>query len=155
MTRKRYTPEQIIRKQHPLPLFILVQTDALGITAGHQRRTRRRADAARHIKAGELAPLRRHAVEVGRAMFLRAKRPDVRIAQVVAENNDEVGPILLRRPCQGQSQTKQPACSPQAEQSRKRLHELPKRSTLKPPGQSQPNKDILKRTHKIIILAAQ
>ncbi len=63
--------------------------DALGITAGHQRRARRRADRG-GVEAGQLASLGRHAIEVRRAIELGAERPDVRIAEVVDVDDDEI-----------------------------------------------------------------
>ncbi len=74
---------------------------ALGIGARHQRRARRRAHR-RGVETRELAPFPRHAVEVRRAVELRPKRPDVRIAQVVDVDDDEVGPV-----CRGRGAGKQ------------------------------------------------
>ena len=61
----------------------------LGIAAGHHLRPRRRADR-RGVETGEFHPLRRHAVEVRRAVQFRAERSDVAVAHVINEDDDEV-----------------------------------------------------------------
>ena len=65
------------------------QRDALGVAAGHHLRPRRRADG-RGVEAGEFHAFPGHAVQVRRAIQLRAERPDVAVAHVVDENHDEV-----------------------------------------------------------------
>ena len=62
---------------------------------------------AGHVKASELAPLRRHAVEAGSRIFIRAERPDIRIAQVIIEDDDKIASPQLCRFRQGQYQSKQ------------------------------------------------
>ena len=67
---------------------------ARAVAAGEQLRPRHRADR-RGVEAGELHPLARHAVEVRRLLLRRAKRPDVAVAEVVDEDDDEVGFLQL------------------------------------------------------------
>lgn len=54
----------------------------LRVAAGHHLRPRGHAHR-RSIERGQLHPLPPHAVELRRAVLRRAKRPDVRVAQVV------------------------------------------------------------------------
>ena len=61
------------------------------VAAGEQSRPRRAAHGLGHIKIRELPSLLRHAIEVRRGVSLRAKRPDVRVAHVINENDDDVG----------------------------------------------------------------
>ena len=63
---------------------------ARAVAAGEQLRARHRADGG-GVEAGELHPLAGHAVEIWRVLLRGAERPDVRVAEVVDEDDDEVG----------------------------------------------------------------
>ncbi len=62
---------------------------------------------AGHVKASELAPLRCHAIEAGRRMFIKDERPEIRLAHAIIEEDDKVGSPQLCRFRQGQHQSKQ------------------------------------------------
>ena len=66
-------------------------TDAVRVAAGQQRGPRGRADGLGDVEVGEDAALFGHAVEVGRGVALCAKGADVGVAQVVGEDDDDVG----------------------------------------------------------------
>ncbi len=67
------------------------------VTTGHQRRAGRSADDAGRVKTTEDRALVRDAVEVRRRPFLSAVEADVAVAQVVAEDHDDVRRAVLRR----------------------------------------------------------
>ena len=74
-----------------------VQANAAWVATGHQGRATRCADSAGRVEAGELAPLRRHAIEVWCAMLrLRIEARDVPVAEVVAEDDDDIRTRLRR-----------------------------------------------------------
>ena len=67
------------------------ESDAIGVTARHQRRPRRGADRLRHIKAGELHAFLRHPVEIRCLKAFRSETADIRVAQIIRNDDDEVG----------------------------------------------------------------
>ena len=83
-------PDRVAGKQH-----LRHGQHALRITAGHQRRARRRTNR-RRVKARQLHPFVRHAIEVRRAIQLRPERPDVGVTEIVDVDDDEVR-LLDRR----------------------------------------------------------
>ena len=68
-----------------------VNADAVVVTASEQRGARRGTDRLRDMEVGELAAFLRHSVEVRRGVGFAAERADVRVAEVVAEDDDDVG----------------------------------------------------------------
>ena len=80
----------IAREQHPAAPLVLVHSDPARIAPRHEGTPRRCADVRRDVETSELAAFRRHPVEVRGAMECRPERPDVRIAQIVDEDHDEV-----------------------------------------------------------------
>ena len=79
------------RPQHRAVAAADVHVDAARIAAGHQRRAAGRADAAGDVEAGELRPLGGQAIDVRRAVELRAEAADVAVAEVIDEEQDDVG----------------------------------------------------------------
>ena len=70
-----------------------------GVEAGHQRAPRGGADVGAGVKAFEAHTLGGELVEVGRADFALAIRADMADAEVVGEDEDDVG--LVRRGGEG------------------------------------------------------
>ena len=70
--------------------------DALGITAGHYLRPRRRTDG-RGVEAGEFHSLRGHPVKVRSTVHFRAERSDIAVTHIVNEDDDEVRPRRIGR----------------------------------------------------------
>ena len=66
-----------------------VHAGARPVLAAHQRRARRLAIRA-GVGAGELHALRRHAVDVGRLVVLAAETGNIRVAEIVGEDEDDV-----------------------------------------------------------------
>ncbi len=68
----------------------LVHAHPFRIAAGEQCRPRRRADRRGDHEAGEPAPFSGEPVEMRRADRLRAKAPEVAVALVIGEDDDDV-----------------------------------------------------------------
>ena len=81
---RRIQPLLRQRPQRPVDAHAAVHT------ARHQRRPARRAHRAAHIEPAELPPLRRHPVQVRRLIFHHPKRPDVRVAQIIAQDDHHI-----------------------------------------------------------------
>ena len=62
-----------------------------GVLAGHEAAARRRADGAAGVGLGEAHALGRQAVEVGRLDALLAVAAEVAVAEVVGQDEDDVG----------------------------------------------------------------
>ncbi len=71
---------------------VVPMAEALLIPAGHQPRARRTAHRARHVAVRETHPTRRNGVDVRCRNVLTASRAQVRVAQVVRENDNDVRP---------------------------------------------------------------
>ena len=78
-----------------------VDADAVRIAAGEERRARGGAHRLRDVEVGEADALGRHAIEVGRARpgvaGARAEAADVGVAEIVGEDDDDVGQALRER----------------------------------------------------------
>ena len=70
---------------------------SLGIAAGHQRRSRWRADRS-GVVARQLATFLGHAVEMRRPVDFGTKRFDIRVPEIINVDVDEVGLCLFGRP---------------------------------------------------------
>ena len=64
--------------------------------AGHQGRAGRRADRSRGVGLGETGAFGGKLVQVGRVLILTAEAAEVVDAEVISEEDDEVGRGLLR-----------------------------------------------------------
>ena len=95
----RVQAERRDRPQHVTVSRVLVHADSLSIAAGHEARSRRRADAGRHTKMCELATFASHAIQVRSAMQRGPERLDIAITKIVAEHDNEVGLPLCRVGC--------------------------------------------------------
>ena len=95
------------------------------ILAGHNARARGRAHGARRVGVGELHALRRHTVEMRRAVKLAAITAEVALPEVINEEEDEVG---LRRGSGGELQQERSGKRASEAEERKAFHEamLPK-----------------------------
>ena len=71
-----------------------------GVLAGHEHATRWRADGVAGVVTREAHALPGQAVEVGRLDFLLTVAAQLRVAQVVGENENDVRPSHLSRPTQ-------------------------------------------------------
>lgn len=78
------------RKEHTKILFIDMHVDSARITAGHEAGTRRGADGAGRIKVSEPHAFPGHLVKDGRGVLLGSEGPDVGIAKVIAEDDNDV-----------------------------------------------------------------
>ena len=70
---------------------VLVVAEARGIAPREQARARGAAEGVGHVAVGEDDALRRQPVEVGRPRLVPAREPGVAVAQVVDEDEDDVG----------------------------------------------------------------
>ena len=77
-------PDRRTRQERP------VDAHARVVAAGEDRGSRRRAHRRRDVEICEAASLGSHAVEVRRGETFLPKRPDVRVAEIVAENDDDI-----------------------------------------------------------------
>ena len=85
-------PGELLRL-HPV-LQIAGHAAANGQPAGEQRGAAGRADARGDVEIGEAHALAGHAVEVGRADARMAVATQVAVAQVVGQDDDQVGQLL-------------------------------------------------------------
>src|SRR6478752_2438599 len=67
--------------------------DARGSAAGHQCRPRRRAVRMPRVAVGQPQPLGGEPIEVGRLNVLLAKAMQIPIAQIVGQDEDDVGTL--------------------------------------------------------------
>lgn len=74
----------------------IAKAGADGVAAGHQPGARGRADVGGGVKGRELRAFLRHAIEIGRADQFRAVGAEIAIAQIVGEDDDDVG-LAARR----------------------------------------------------------
>ena len=75
-----------------LPIFVVVADEGVaGMFAGHQHAPRRRTDGAAGVMLRELHAFRRQLVERRRMDDFLPIRPDVAVAQIVGENENNVG----------------------------------------------------------------
>ncbi len=86
----RMQADRLHRLQHLPAAVVLVQAHAARIAASEQCGSRRRADAAGRVAACEPHAFAGQAVDMRRAMQPRAEAADIAVAEVVAENDDEV-----------------------------------------------------------------
>ena len=84
-------PERAALPVEPVDAADGVHAGARPVLAAHQRRARRLAVRAAGVAAGEPHPLRRQAVDVRRLVILAAVTGDVGVAEVVGEDEDDVG----------------------------------------------------------------
>ena len=70
---------------------VYVHVDASRITPREQTGSRWRAHAAGGVETRQAHPLRRHAIDIGSLDLLGAKASEIGIAEVVAENDHEIG----------------------------------------------------------------
>ncbi len=68
-----------------------MQPHALGIASRHQRGTGRRADARRGVEIGQAQAFGSHPVQVGRLNVTGAIAGEVGVAQIIGEDQDDVG----------------------------------------------------------------
>ena len=84
------------RSQHPTIAIRHMHPNALRIAACHYTRPRRGADPCGNVKMSEPSTLLRHAVEIRRAVKRRAKRFDIAVTEIVAEDDYEIRFLLIR-----------------------------------------------------------
>ena len=63
------------------------------VTAGNHARSARRADWVGNVSIGETRPLVSDAINMGCRNIFAPIEPNIRVALVIGENNDEVGPL--------------------------------------------------------------
>ena len=78
------------RKEHTKILFVDMHVDPARITAGHEAGARRGTDGAGRIKVSEPHAFPGHLVKDGRSVLLGSEGPDVGIAKVIAEDDNDV-----------------------------------------------------------------
>ena len=78
------------RKEHTKILFVDMHVDPARITAGHEAGARRGTDGAGRIKVSEPHAFPGHLVKDGRGVLLGSEGPDVGIAKVIAEDDNDV-----------------------------------------------------------------
>ena len=77
--------DPVVRARHEGP----GHADSPCVTSGHQLGSGRRT-LGRTIKTGHLHPLRRHPVEVWCAIQFGSETPDVPIAHIIDQDNDDI-----------------------------------------------------------------
>ncbi len=65
--------------------------DSLGITTGHQSRSRRCANRCGHIKICQLRSLGRHLIDARRVHMVAAEATQIAIALIVGEDDNKIG----------------------------------------------------------------
>ena len=78
------------RKEYAKILFVDMHVDPARITAGHEAGARRGADGAGRIKVSEPHAFPGHLVKGGGSVLLGSEGPDVGIAKVIAEDDNDV-----------------------------------------------------------------
>ena len=71
-------------------MFVDMHVDPARITAGHEAGARRGADGAGRIKVSEPHAFPGHLVKDGRSVLLGSEGPDVGIAKVIAEDDNDI-----------------------------------------------------------------
>ena len=87
---RRVQPLAGCGEQHAEVLFVDMHVDTSRVAAGHQAGSRRGADRAGRIEVGQPHALAGHPVQYRRVVRLGPEGADVGIAEVIAENDDEI-----------------------------------------------------------------
>src|SRR5258705_8734542 len=84
--------QQPLRRRIGTPRKIIGEVEPRGTLAGHDRRSRWRANRLSRVRTSESHPLRRETVEVGRAMIVASVAPEIVDPKIVGQDQNDVWP---------------------------------------------------------------